>query len=501
MKNFGRLKSIFLLIVIAFTFVNCTDEDDKLLENGNTVVQNFIWRGLNNYYLWQQDVPDLADGKYTTPLALNAFVTSKGSPENLFQELLYRPISKFPDLNGVPTATDRFSVLVDDYTVLENIFMGIRKTSGLSISVKFKSGTSGPLIGYVRYVVAGSNASTKNVSRGDFFYAINGTEMTEENLSSLLANDIFTLNFANYAGGSFTPNGINIEFTKTQITINPILVNNIITVGSKKVAYLMYNSFLANFNTELNNAFGQIKSQNVTDLVLDLRYNGGGDVQTATYLASMITGQFDGQVFGKEIWNPRIQASLNASNPDRLINYFTNNINGVAINNLNLAKVYILTTKSTASASELVINGLKPYVNVIQIGKTTIGKNAGSITLYDSSNFAKTGRSSSHKYAMQPLTFKVVDKNGFGDYEKGIIPNFELDEDIANLGILGNQNEPLLKKALDLIALSVRKSSQKPFKTYQDANVTLDRYETEMYKSVLSSDFAKTANLFKSTSK
>ena len=121
MKNFGRLKSIFLLTVIAFIFVNCTDEDDKLLENGNTVVQNFIWRGLNNYYLWQQDVPDLADGKYTTPLALNAFVTSKGSPENLFQELLYRPVSKFPDLNGVPTATDRFSVLVDDYTVLENI--------------------------------------------------------------------------------------------------------------------------------------------------------------------------------------------------------------------------------------------------------------------------------------------------------------------------------------------------------------------------------------------
>lgn len=475
-------KVIFLLLIFVFGLLSCTDNDDKLLEDSGTVVQNFIWRGLNNYYLWQNDVPDLADDKFQTPIALNSFIATKGSPEKTFQDLLFRPVSKFPDSGGVPTATDRFSVLVDDYTYLENIFQGIRKSSGLSISIKYKTGTSGPLIGFVRYVVAGSNASTKNVKRGDLFYAVNGNVMTDANLNSLFANDDFTLNFADYAGGAFTPNGIDIAFTKTELTENPILINSIINVGSKKVAYLMYNSFTAKFNIELNNAFGQMKAQNANELVLDLRYNGGGDIKTATYLASMITGGFSGQVFANEVWNPRYQAILQSKNPSQLVNLFTNNIDGAVANNLNLAKVYILTTSRTASASELVINCLKPYIQVIQIGTTTIGKNSGSITLYDSPSFtSKTGRNTNHKYAMQPLTFKVTDKNGFGDYERGLIPNQILAENIANLGILGNANEPLLKEALDLISLNPKKSRNLSFKKYNDRTKDLLDFETEMY--------------------
>ncbi len=478
-------KVLFLFLIFGFGFQSCTDDDDKLLEDSGTVVQNFIWRGLNYYYLYQPDVPDLSDGKFTNPLALNNFVATKGSPEAIFQDLLFRPVSKFPDVAGVVKATDRFSVLVDDYDFLENLLNGIRKTSGLVTSFKFKSGNSGPLIGYVRYVVAGSDASTKNVKRGDLFYAVNGVEIYDSNLSTIFANDNFTLNFANFAAGSFTPNGIDIAFTKTQITENPVLVNSILNVGTKKVAYLMYNSFNFNFNQELNNAFGQMKSQNATELVLDLRYNGGGSVQTSAYLASMITGQFNGQVFAKEVWNPKIQSYYQSTNPEQLINLFTNNIGGASANNLNLSKVYVLTTSRTASASELIINGLKPYISVVQIGTKTIGKNSGSITMYDSSNFGKSGRNSNHKYAMQPLTFKVANRDGFGDYQTGIVPNFVIEENIANLGILGNANEPLLKKALDLIALNPRKSKEVPFKVYENATIEFDVFENQMYRDKL----------------
>ncbi len=477
MKNIFKVS--FILLIFVFGLQSCTDDDDKLLEDSGTVVQNFIWRGLNYYYLYQANVPDLADNKFANPIALNNFLTTKGSPENAFQQLLYKPVALFP---ASGQAIDRFSVLVDDYDVLENLFQGIRKTSGLAISFKYKSGNSGPLIGYVRYIVAGSNASTTAVKRGDLFYAVNGIVITDANLNTIFANDNFTLNFANLNGGVFTPNGIDIAFTKTLITENPVAVNALLTVGTKKVAYLMYNSFTANFNQELNSAFGQIKSQNVSDLVLDLRYNGGGSVQTSAYLASMITGQFDNQVFAKEIWNPRIQSFYESSNPKQLINLFTNNIDGVLANNLNLTKIYVLTTSRTASASELIINGLKPYIQVIQIGTTTIGKNSGSVTLYDSSNFGKSGRNTSHKYAMQPLTFKVANRDGFGDYQNGIVPNHIVEEDIANLGILGNANEPLLKKALDLIAMSPRKTSETQFKVYKSATEIFNDFETEMYR-------------------
>ena len=479
------LKVIFLLMIFGFGFQSCTDDDDKLLEDSGTVVQNFIWRGLNYYYLYQQNVPDLADGKFTNPQALNAFITTKGSPENTFQDFLYRPVSKFPDVAGVVKATDRFSVLVDNYDVLENLFAGIRKTSGLVTSFKYKTGNSGPLIGFVRYVVTGSNASTKNVKRGDLFNAVNGVTITDSNLSTIFANDNFTLNFANYNGGAFTSNGIDIAFTKTQITENPVLINSILNVGTKKVAYLMYNSFTSNFNQELNNAFGQMKAQNATELVLDLRYNGGGSVQTSAYLASMITGQYNGQVFAKEIWNPKIQSFYETTSPEQLVNLFTNNIDGVLANNLNLTKVYVLTTSRTASASELIINGLKPYITVVQIGTKTIGKNSGSITMYDSPNFGKSGRNSNHKYAMQPLTFKVANRDGFGDYQTGIVPNFVIEENIANLGILGNANEPLLKKALDLIALNPRKSKETPFKVYENATIDFNEFENQMYRDKL----------------
>ena len=314
------------------------------------------------------------------------------------------------------------------------------------------------------------------------FYAVNGNIMTDANRSSLFANDTFTINFANYNNGNFTPSGVDISFTKTQVTENPVFINNIVNIGQKRIAYLMYNGFTANFNIELNNAFGQIKAANATDLVLDLRYNGGGSIQTATYLASMITGQFNNQVFAREIWNPRIQAALEAENGAQLQSLFTDNISGLGINSLGLSKIYILTTSRTASASELVINGLKPYIQVIQIGSTTIGKNAGSITLYDSPRLTnKTGINTNHKYAMQPLVIKTANKDGFGDYQTGLVPNYQLNEDVGNLGILGNSNEPLFRKALDLITLRNRTTNQNKAKIFENVPDNAQDFSSEMY--------------------
>ncbi len=473
-------KNILFGLIVSSLFVNCTDNDDNLLQDSNTEVQNFIWKGLNNYYLWQQNVPDLDDMRFGNPFFLNDFLKTKGAPEQVFQSLLYKPVSLFGASNQ---AIDKYSIIVDDYSILENSFQGIRTTSGISADYKYVSGNSGPIFGFVRYVLPNSDAANKNVKRGDLFYAINGTTLTLANRNSLLAADNYTMNFASFVNGTLTPNGVSLALTKSQMIENPIHIVKSITVGSKKIGYLMYNAFTANFDLDLNNAIGQLSAGNITDLVLDLRYNGGGSIQTATYLASMITGQFNGQVFAKEQWNPRLQTYLLANNPNALTNFFVNNIAGVGINHLNLSKVYILTTERTASASELVINGLKPYIDVIQIGTKTIGKNAGSVTLYDSPNFGKSGANRNHKYAMQPLVLKIVNKDNFGEYENGLLPQTSntLSENVDNLGILGDANEPMLKKALDLIGFRNRGLRQNPTRVFENIENDLQDFTNEMY--------------------
>ena len=477
MKN--KFNLLILIILVSLFSNSCTDLDDTLDVPSDLKVQNFIWKGLNLYYLWQADVPDLADNRFANQSQLNDFLRTKSTPSILFQDLLNKPISKFPRSEAI----DRFSVLVNDYTYLENLFQGITKNNGVDFGLRYKSGTSGPIFGWVRYIIPNSDASTKDIQRGTIFYGINGTALTVDNYNSLLNNDTYTLNLADYDGGNITPNGKSITLTKTELTENPVFKNQILNVGNKKVAYLVYNAFTSNYNNQLNEAFGVIKNAAATHLVLDLRYNSGGSVQTATYLASLITGQFTNQLFAKKQWNNKVQSYYEENNPSSLVENFTDKIeNGANLNTLNFNKVYILTTKSTASASELVINGLKPYINVVQIGDVTTGKNVGSITLYDSPTFGKEGRNASHKYAMQPLVLKTANKAGFGDYQDGLEPTFLLKENLGNLNELGNENEPLLSQALSIIAGGGRMSQPnfKEFSEFEDSK-SMQPFGNDMY--------------------
>ncbi len=473
-------KSLLLLMVITMSFQSCNDMDDSLSVPSDLEIENFIWKGLNLYYLWQADVPDLADARFENQGQLNEFLYTKDTPEILFQDLLNKPISKFP----LGQAVDKFSVLVNDYTVLENLFQGVTTNNGVDFGLRYKTGSTTEIFGWVRYIIPNSNAAGKNIKRGDIFYAVNGTPLTISNYQSLLANANYTLNLADYSSGNITPNGLSVDLTKTELTENPVFYNQIITAGTHKVAYLVYNGFTANFDTQLNDAFGQIKAGGATDLVLDLRYNSGGSVLTATRLASMITGQFNGQLFAKQQWNSKVQTYLEANNPGQLTNNFTNTIgNGVALNSLNFIKIYILTSISSASASELVINGLQPYINVVLIGDKTTGKNAGSRTLYDSPTFTKTDVNPDHKYALQPLLFKTVNKIGYGDYQSGIEPNVLLKEDLGNLSQLGNTDEPLLSTALGMITANgkmIKRNPEKEFKPFKDSK-SMQRFGTEMY--------------------
>ncbi len=432
-----KFKLVILFFLAAFAFQSCQDNDDVAAPI-NLEINDFIWKGMNLYYLWQADVPNLSDTKFANQSALNAFLSGYPVPENLFNAL------------RVNENIDRFSWIVDDYLELEGQLQGTTNNNGVEFGLSYKSSGSTEIIGWVRYIIPNSDASTKNIKRGDVFYGVNGTQLTVNNYQALLfgSNNDYTLNMADINGGAFTPNGKSVALTKTILDENPILLNKVIVSGTHKIGYLMYNGFYADYDTDLNTAFGSLKSQGITDFVLDLRYNGGGSVQTAARLASMITGTFTGQVFAKQQWNAKIESYFAANDPESLKNLFTDKIGTTAINSIGMTKVYILTSASTASASELVINGLKPYITVVQIGDVTVGKNVGSVTLYDSPTFGKENRNPSHRYAMQPIVLKIVNSLGYGDYQTGLVPDFQLKETLSSLDVLGNTTEPLLSLSI-----------------------------------------------------
>ena len=188
----------------------------------------------------------------------------------------------------------------------------------------------------------------------------------------------------------------------------------------------------------------------------------------------MITGQFPGQVYSKEVWNRKV---TNAFSPEDFINNFPTRIiktdgnNEVvideAINSLKLERVYFIVTGSSASASELVMNSLNAHIEVNVIGSKTVGKQVGSITLYDSDNLQRTGENlnTNHTYAMQPLVLEIKNKDDI-NFPNGIIPgtNFtgiEWSEDIGDLGTLGERSDPLLEKTLNFIATGEKTFSRK----------------------------------------
>ena len=468
------MKTSFKIILLSFialiSFQSCEDNDDVAPEP-SIEVNDFIWKGLNLYYLWQADVPNLADNRFANQEDLNAFLKGYNTPEDLFDAL------------RVDKNTDRFSWIVSDYLELEGMLQGTTKNDGMDFGLYRKTSNSDEIFGWVRYILPNSDASTKDIKRGALFYGVNGTQLTVSNYQTLLLNsESYTLNLADYNNGAITPNGKSVALTKTVLNENPILVNTVIESGAHKIGYLMYNGFYSNYDNQLNDAFGSLKSQGVTDLVLDLRYNGGGSVQTATYLASMITGQFNNKVFSKQRWNDKINSYFESEDPEALKNLFTNSIGDKPLNSLNLTKVYILTSKSTASASELVINGLKPYIDVVQIGDITTGKNVGSITIYDSPTFGKENRNPNHRYAMQPIVLKIVNAEGFGDYYNGLTPTYSLKENLLDLGVLGTSSEPLLSTAIGKItgtAKMIKTNKGKAFPYFQDTKSIIG--QNQMY--------------------
>jgi len=476
-------KYLFLFLCLGFVFINCKKSEDVIVpkedavedpkeepkeepqEQADVTVEDFMWQTMNLYYLWQAEVPNLADAIFPATAAdeqaYKDFLTTEPSPADFFT-------------NKLLFSGDRFSGYSENYKELTNFLSGVSKSNGLEFGLSLY-GSDDDVLGFVYYIVEGSDAATQDIMRGDIFVGVNGVSLNLNNYQELLFgdSDTYTLNMVDIVDNTLVPNGKEITLTKQEgLVENPVLVSKVIEQSGRKIGYIMYNQFIGGSGELLNQIFGDFKSAGMTDLVLDLRYNLGGRGFTSAILASLIYGTNENELFYKDRYNAKIEADLEPSDYENNFVSTTGTPFGnkeTPLNSLNLSKVYILATDNTASASELVMVGLEPYIDVVHIGTRTVGKNQGSNTFVDdpeNGNFYNPDRESEinpdNQWALQPIIVTVENADGFSDYSDGLIPDKEFQEDITNLGILGDPNEPMLASALTEIDGSSTKRSFEP---------------------------------------
>ena len=423
------MKKLLFLFVFLFVFACKDDIDDSVLvtTTENLEIEDFIYKVMNYWYLWQEDVPNLADNRFSNDKEYTAFLQSFDGPEELFDSL--------------QIIEDKYSYITNDYVAFLESQKGIALGSGMVFGLVRLSEGSSEIFGYVRYVLPDSDAKTKGIKRGDIFSHVNGVKLSDTNYLGLLFSNApsYTIGLATISNSQITTTGESVALNNSQQTEQSVHIAKVIEYDGKKVGYLMYNGFIEPQEDNLRAAFTTFSAAQIDELVVDLRYNSGGRVSTAQLMAGLIAGEDGDKIFGRLIFNEKRSAQNNE----------------ISITNtdirLGLSRVFFLTTKSAASASEMIINGLKPYMNVIQIGDKTAGKDVGSNPFLDIIDDKGTVNPN-HAYLLLPITFKYYNSYGIGDYSDGLTPTIMLPETLSNLGLLGDVNEPLLKKALDVIS-------------------------------------------------
>ncbi len=440
-------RNINFFILFAVLFISsCKKEEVQPVVTPVTIpkateVNTFIFKGLRDYYLWNNQIPELIDENYQNTDSLNVFLNKYSDPQKLFTHLLFKP-----------DVIDKWSFLVDDSKTIDDWISGTSKTMGYDFMLRK---LNGKIFGSVRYVYTDSPAEKAGLKRGDIFSTVNDQEITASNYQTLLFDtEVYKLGFASIVDNNVVPVNKTMTMTAIEMQENPINKDTIFTFENQKIGYLVYNGFNADYNIQLNNVIKKFKDATIDQMVLDLRYNGGGSVMSSIYLASMIYGTDESKVFARSKYNDGLEEYfLDQDGANALENRFVKTIAATeftpaaAINTLNLKKIHIIVSDNTASASELLINGLRPYMNVTVVGINTYGKYTGSSTIRDWDE--KGNVNPNHKYAMQPIIVKYANVDGVSDFVDGLTPTYTAIEDLAHLLPFGDPNETLLKVVLD----------------------------------------------------
>lgn len=429
MKLFSILPRLTAFVILAFATQSCEKKSDPAPTNANDHVNSWILENMSYWYFWNGSIPTSPDKTL--------------EPEPFFKSLL--------------SSEDRFSWIQADFTTLLNSLRGVSKEPGFEFVLYRESSTGSNVLMQVLYVKENSAAAALGIRRGDIITAINGTTITVDNYQDLLdklsENHSITYRALNLDAQAFaSPNTLSV--VPTEYAEDPNYLSKVFSYGDRKIGYYVYNLFSEGpdatsktYTAEMESIFASFQAQGITDLVLDLRFNSGGAETAAQNLASLIAKDVTAStVFAKHDYNTQVTADIKA-NPNLGDGFLTvpflvksQNIGS----QLRDGRVYILTGSRTASASELIINGLKPYMDVFLIGQVTVGKNVGSISLYDNNDSQNT-------WGIQPIVVRLSNSQGQSDYSNGFTPQLVNADNSLFLYPLGDPRETLLNLALQQI--------------------------------------------------
>lgn len=423
-----RFEFYYAITLALSLLISCGDDGDVYDTPKGNKVNQWIEATMRENYLWYHEIPR------------SESLNHDADPERFFHSLLSDKDGKeYDDEHLYFSSIERHSPTKSS--------LDSNDSYGFDFAIStLVDGGQRHKIALVTYVIAGSPADRAGIRRGDWILGVNGTAGSIKDYDILRhgGSATFQLGKLEHKGESevMTPSGsINIGASST-IKETPFLKDSIYTIGNRRIGYLMYNFFAAGsdeydiedreFDNYMIDLFRRFKGSGVNEFVLDLRYNGGGLVTSAQLLASLLVKS---DALGSIFCNVKYNDKNTKNNRSMELLKTTEIYKG----NLNLNRLYVLIGSTTASASELVINSLKPYMEVKTIGKQTVGKTVG-MSVYD--------KSKEFGWIISPVTFRIYNMNNEADYENGMVPDININEFDSDLVEFGKLNDPLLGEAI-----------------------------------------------------
>jgi C-terminal processing protease CtpA/Prc len=416
------MKRFLILFSLVILFTSCEwfrhpEEAPLITQKVNTYMLDLM----KEVYLWEDHIQDTFDIRYE----FDEF--------EFYEKLCYR-------------AEDRWSFITDDVESLLEGGEGVETTFGYSLAFGTFSNT-GNYFAVIQYVYPQTPASEANLQRGAIIIEMNGNAITQDNYTDLYYASSLNLTLGELNDGVIYDTG-TITLTSRKQNLNPVIASTIIEEGSKKVGYICYTDFFGNSQGLFYPVFQEFKSAGITDLVLDLRYNLGGYLSVASALVGVVcpseclTGN---TILISKTWNDLYQDYWADNNRDDMLYEYFPKFSDVPVN-LNLQRIYILTGHNTASASELTICGLEPYMEVVKVGDVTRGKYTAAMI------FNPEDDPEIENWGTQAIVYKYANAQGVTDFKEGFTPDYPVEDVlIGEVYPLGDPRENLLKTTLSLI--------------------------------------------------
>jgi carboxyl-terminal processing protease len=395
-------KFIFILILIVLGFSSCKKDVSKAVTapTADEQAKDTLYYIMNQYYFWYKLMPVVTKSDYKDPYSLLTAMEYK---------------------------------TLDRWSFIQTYAQYIAQSTGSFVGHGIQLGMDPSNQVRIAQIYSNSPLYAKGVRRGWIVKKLNGTALAP----IFLANDATA--YSNLIGASTagitntflfqTPAGKDstISSTKTSFTLNTVILADTLHLKSGITGHLVFDQFIPPSNQELQSAFTYFSQNNIKDLIVDLRYNGGGDLSVLTNMASYVAGS-------SKFKTPFLTLTFNDKNAAANQSFPFVTVPAP----LSISRLVVITTRGTASASEDFINGLKPSFDVKTIGDTTNGKPVGMYGFGYPSHLPN--------YIFWPITFSLVNSAGQGEFYKGFAPLKYVPDDVTH--DWNDRNEACLKESI-----------------------------------------------------